>query len=266
MYLADYHTHTRLSIDSQADPHGMARAAWAAGLRELCFTDHVDLIDGAGRPQDFVGWAPYAAQFRQVTGAAPSGLTFRLGLELGEAWERPERAAEITSYPALDFVIGSVHNRPLAEGGADLSLLSYPTAESCHAALRSYFNAMEVLAAMDCFDVLGHIIYPLRYMNRRDGNSVTLEGYFPQLERIFCAAIGKDKGIELNTCRGETVEDWRPILALYRDCGGCIVTLGSDAHRPQDLAKGLPQAAELLKEFGFGLAVYEKRQPNIIKL
>ena len=119
---------------------------------------------------------------------------------------------------------------------------------------------------MDCYDVLGHIIYPLRYMNRRDGNHVALERYLPQLRRIFTTVAARGRGIEVNTCRGETVEDWREVLTLYRDCGGKIVTLGSDAHAPADVGRGIPQAAALLKELGFDLAVYEKRQAKLIPL
>lgn len=45
--------------------------------------------------------------------------------------------------------------------------------------------------------------------------------------------------MEVNTCRGRTLEEWRPILALYRDCGGELVTVGSDAHTPADVGKGV---------------------------
>ena len=41
MYLADYHTHSRMSPDADAPMAELAEAAIAAGLDELCFTDHV---------------------------------------------------------------------------------------------------------------------------------------------------------------------------------------------------------------------------------
>ncbi len=266
MFLTDYHTHTRLSFDSQADPGEMVRAAKGAGLAEICFTDHVDFLDTDGKPQGFGGWGPGQVQFEETAPFAAPDLRLVRGVELGEAWEDPAMAAQVLSWPELDFVIGSVHNLSLSDGGTDLYYISFPDEDACHAVLRPYFDLMERLSQMDCFDVLGHVIYPLRYMNGRDGNAVTLDRYLPQLERIFRAVIAKDKGIEVNTCRGETVEEWREVLGVYRDCGGRIVTLGSDAHRPQDVGKGLAQAAALLREYGFGLATYEKRQPKIIPL
>ena len=44
MYLTDYHTHTVLSPDSETPLSAMADAAAAAGLDELCVTDHCDLL------------------------------------------------------------------------------------------------------------------------------------------------------------------------------------------------------------------------------
>ena len=38
----DYHMHSRVSFDGHDTGLSMARAAADAGLREICFTDHVD--------------------------------------------------------------------------------------------------------------------------------------------------------------------------------------------------------------------------------
>lgn len=263
MYLADYHTHTHLSPDSEAAAIDMAKAAQAAGLMELCFTDHVDFLDFEGHRCGFDGWGAYLKQFQALS---LPGITLRLGVELGEPWEDPALAQEVAAHPAVDFVIGSVHNLSSADGGVDFYFLHYENEADCHRVLGAYFDCMEALSAMDCYDVLGHVIYPLRYMNGRDGNQVTLERYLPQLRRIFTTAAAQGKGIEVNTCRGETVDDWREVLSLYKDCGGKIVTLGSDAHAPADVGKGIPQAAALIKELGFGLAVYEKRKAKLISL
>ena len=41
------------------------------------------------------------------------------------------------------------------------------------------------------------------------------------------------------------------ILRLYRRLGGEIITLGSDAHRPEDVAASSASGQELLRECGF---------------
>ena len=126
---------------------------------------------------------------------------------------------------------------------------------------------MEELAALpDCYDVLGHIIYPLRYMHR-DGQSITLAPYRDRLAHILEQVIAAGRSIEVNTCRGVTVEDWREILTLYRDLGGTLVTTGSDAHFPADVAKGVREACALLQACGFDrVTVYTRRQPELHRL
>ena len=58
MYLCDIHSHTKVSHDSTAELSDMARAAISAGLRELCVTDHHDLLDFDGRPAPPFDWPP----------------------------------------------------------------------------------------------------------------------------------------------------------------------------------------------------------------
>ncbi len=266
MYLTDYHMHTLCSPDGSASLADMADAALAAGMDEICVTDHCDLLDFHGKLDLSFRWGPIEEQLSLARPRFAGRLPIRMGLELGEPWEAPELSRKLYTHPQLDFVIGSVHNLALTDGGIDFYFVNYTDEEACHQVLRPYFSAMERMTALDCYDVVGHVIYPLRYMNGRDGNHVTLEPYLPQLERIFRTVIAKNKAIELNTCRGETLEDWREILALYRDCGGTFATLGSDAHEPENVGRGIPQAARLLKEYGLSLAIYEKHQPKPVTL
>ena len=118
--------------------------------------------------------------------------------------------------------------------------------------------SLALLAATDFYDVLAHLIYPLRYMQA----PVTLNRYQDAIRAILRTAVEKGRGMEVNTCRGRTLEEWRPILALYRDCGGELVTVGSDAHTPADVGKGVRAACALLRECGFRrVCTYEKHQP-----
>lgn len=267
MFLADYHTHSLCSFDGSAPLTELAEAAVNAGMTELCLTDHCDLLNTQGRPDLSFRWGPVEEQLALARPLFEDRLPIRMGVELGAAWEFPDFCGELVSHPELDFVLGSVHNLSLADGGQDFYYVNYKSNEDCYYVLDRYFDCMERLAEMDCYDVLAHIIYPLRYMNGRDGQHAGLERYEAQLRRIFSTVISKGKGIEVNTCRGETVEDWRWTLELYRDCGGRLITLGSDAHLSQDVGKGIRAAAELVKELGFdSVARYIKRKPEMVRL
>ena len=255
MYLADYHTHTQISPDSEAPLAGMVEAACAAGLSELCVTDHCDLLDETGCPARPWDWGPSLEQFQVYSGP----LTLRLGLELGMPHLNPGEAGRICALPELDFIIGSVHNFSPAKGGMDFFFAAYPDEAACHAALDDYFSSVEALISTDYYDVLGHIIYPLRYMPF----PISLERWRDRIRGILETVVSKGKGIEVNTYRGRTLEPWLEILMLYHACGGEIVTLGSDAHIPAHVGAGIPQAAELLRAAGFScVAVYQRRIPH----
>ena len=265
MYYTDYHTHTALSPDGHVPLREMARAAVEAGISELCVTDHYDLLEERGNlPKPPHDWGPSLRQFSETLPEFEGKLTLRLGLELGSAQMNPQYAASLLEMPELDFVIGSLHNWSREKGGEDFYYGDYADEGACHAALDDYFNSMAALAPQGgLYDVLGHIISPLRYMPA----PVPLDRYMERLEAIFKDAVAAGRGIEVNTYRGRTLEAWRPILALYRDCGGEILTVGSDAHVPEGVGRGVPEAYELIRDMGFGyVAAYRRHNPQFIKL
>ena len=111
MYLADYHTHSRISPDAGTSMTDMARAAAAAGLDEICFTDHVEPIVWGGTelrgPYD---WKALSAEFDAAERAMGERIRLRLGIELGDApWDFAHTERLMADAPMLDFVIGSVH-------------------------------------------------------------------------------------------------------------------------------------------------------------
>jgi len=267
MYYADYHAHSNCSFDGNVPMADMAQAAVAAGLSELCITDHCDMLSVQGERRFSYDWAPVLAQREQLLARCGGKLALPMGLELSMSHIDPDAARRILSQPGLDFVIGSVHNRSEAAGGFDLYYETYANPELCYQALDDYFSSMEVLAPLDTYDVLGHIIYPLRYMAVRDGQAVSLDRYADRIRAILRCAAEHGHGIEVNTWTGKTVEPWLPVLKFYKDCGGEIVTVGSDAHIPGGVGRGIPQAYGLLAHAGFRyVTVYRSRKPQFIRI
>lgn len=263
MYLTDYHTHSRLSPDGFVPLEDMARSALDAGLSELCITDHCDLLGGHGEPVTGYDWTPALRQFHETVPEFEGRLKLKLGIEFGSGHLDPDLSASLLARPELDFVIGSVHNMSPQAGGTDFYFLEYHTRADCDAALDNYFDSMDELAKTDYYDVLGHIIYPLRYMHGLG----SMDPYYDRIHELLRTAAGLGRGIEINTYRGRTIEEWRPVLERWRDVGGELVTVGSDAHRPEHVGLGVRDAYELLLDTGFRyVAVYERRKPVPIKI
>ena len=79
--------------------------------------------------------------------------------------------------------------------------------------------------------------------------------YPDELTAVLKRVIERDKGIEINTSGiRQDVGEMLPglsILNLYKSLGGKILTIGSDAHNPHDVAADLEAGYELLKQAGF---------------
>ena len=263
MYYTDYHTHSWLSFDSRAPLSSMAVAMNIMGIHEMCLTDHCDLLDErAQRVYDY-NWFPALEQYDEVAPRFENRLKIKLGLEFGMGHIDPPCAEKILAQPRLDFVIGSVHNYSPELGGGDLYYANTDTPEACSAILKDYFRSMDLLAKSPYYDILGHIIYPLRYM---DENASILD-WMEQVDEILKSVIHSDRGIEVNTNRGLTLTEWTPILKRYKELGGEILTVGSDAHEPMHTGLGIPEAYEMLRSLGFkAVCTYDKRKPTFIDI
>lgn len=271
MYLCDVHTHSLISPDSEAPLSAMADAAMAAGLDELCVTDHCDLLDFDGSPVDFFDWPAAKEQYRAARARTDGRLALRLGLELGSAVCDPSAARRILAQGGdeLDFVLGSLHNWIGTEGNIDLYFSDFHNNMAlARKALSTTLAHTWTLVTQcpDCYDSLAHIIYPLRYI-RRGGLDLSLTEYEEQVRAIFTQVARTGHALEVNTCRGRDVDVWLPLLRWFRACGGELVTLGSDAHQPSDMAKGIREAAALLKAAGFThVTTFRHRKPILHKL
>ena len=155
------------------------------------------------------------------------------------------------------------------EGGRDLYYTDFHSnMELCRRAMESTLDHTWTLVANcpGCYDSLAHIVYPLRYIHR-DGMDLSIDEYEDRVRAIFTQVAKTDHAIEVNVCRGNDLDSWPPLLRWFKECGGKLVTVGADAHRPQDVAKGIPQALEMLKAAGFGcVATYERRKTVLHKL
>ena len=280
MALTDCHTHTEISPDSEAKITDMLTAAQNAGLAAYAVTDHIELC--RWYPQGYYKTQPrneedfydYAVRFElsmaqnlMMREQCPEDMAFVCGIEMGEPDVDWKLSSRIYLDERLDFVIASLHE---LQGKLDFYFLDY-TKEDVEPLLDRYFTDLLAIAQHDCYDVLGHITYPLRYIEGEAGIRVKHERCREAAAEIFRAAIALGKGIELNTSGyrqkyGKPFPD-ETLLRLYKDLGGTILTLGSDAHKPEDVAGGIAQGADLARACGFEkVCYYQKHEPHFITL
>lgn len=273
MQLFDFHIHSNCSDDAKNTMTEMALASAKAGIEVVCFTDHFDLDDyrtGNPIPHPLATWPTVLEQYAAAKAACDGIIDLRLGMELGEANHRPADAARCAAQPELDFILGSIHN---LRNTTDFYYLQYQSLAHCYDLLDLYMAELLELAAMDCYDCMSHIGYTRRYMLAAGYDAViTLNRYGEQLDQIFRTLIQNGRGIELN-CSGfrhpgiATAIPDLPLLKRYRELGGEIITIGTDAHRIVDAGSFIREGYALLAEAGFRyVCLYRNRIPEFIKL
>lgn len=265
--LVNYHFHSICSFDGEYPLTDMCRAAEKAGITRLCLTDHCDLVDEHGKPWDKFSWADVDRQLEAAWAEFPE-LELRRGIELGQAILRPDAAERVLARPDIDFVLGSMHNDPQL---GDYYYMHITDKAQGQALLETYMESLQKLGETDYFDSLAHMTYPLRYMNARDGLGVSLKPLSDQIREILKMLVYRGKALELNTS-GYRTNGGEPlpgeeILRWYRELGGELITVGTDAHMPEHMADGLERGIELLRKTGFRyLTLYNKRKPQQILL
>ena len=250
--LADLHTHSCYSFDAPAHStvDAMCRRAIANGISCLAITDHCD-INGEG-----AGNAPTrAAAFADILDAKErfaGQLTLLAGIELGQAAQFPGEARAILAEHPYDFVLGSLHNFKDVEDFYYMDFSKMPQQE-INAMIDRSLDELCEMCELGFFHALAHITYPHRYV-LRDGRELDFSLFESKLRTLFSTMISKGIALEVNTSTlastGTTLPS-RELLALYRDCGGKLLTLGSDAHAPSSIARGFTETAAVLRDLGF---------------
>lgn len=265
---ADYHTHTRFSPDSRCEPEALCRAAAEKGLREIAVTDHFEFFPPGKFADGHYGFETFAAQQAALARCREQfvgRLTVRSGIEVGQPQCDPEGAARLMEAFSFDYVIGSVHKMK----GVDLGLIDYPD-EKIPALVGENFEMLRVLAETGDFDCMGHIDIIKRYAAVK-GKRIDLLDYQDALDPVLRALACRGKGLEINTsglrqAARETLPAAR-LLRRFRELGGEILTIGSDAHRPEDVGAGFETALAEAKAAGFRyLALFAERKPSFYRI
>ncbi len=259
----DYHTHTSFSEDSNTPMREMVEAACKMGIREMAITDHYD-------PDYPISFGIDLPRYQRALNKTKEEYQGRIkilkgveiGIQLGETLERCREAANSFDY---DFIIGSFH---CAEGYeiCDPEFFQRRSAEASYIAF--YTTVRDGLLKYKDYDVLGHFNVIDRHIHPIPDDSV----YWYLVEEILKTVIADGKGLEINTSSfrygmGERTTPSKEILQRFRELGGEIVTIGSDAHRPRDVGYGFDIAVEMIKSAGLKyLATFDQRIVNFVKL
>lgn len=267
MILADCHTHSAFSSDSEESLENQVLAAVNKGLKTLCITEHFDpdYPDGEFR----LDTPAYKAEFERLRGAYSDKIELLFGVELGLLDYLGDTLTEYTAAYPFDFVIGSSHL--IEENGRlyDPYFPEYFENHTDHNGVVRYFESILAnIRAFGGFDVYGHLDYIVRYTKAK---AYSPAEHAEIIDEILKLLLKMGKGIELNTAGLKYGLGWAhphpEILRRWRELGGELITVGSDAHRAEHIAYDFDTAREILIAAGFNsYAVFRNRKAELLPL
>ncbi|MHA1938908.1 MAG: histidinol-phosphatase HisJ family protein [Candidatus Thorarchaeota archaeon] len=280
--MMDYHIHPAYSADAEGTLDEFCGAALKGGLREICFTTHLDsdpvrddsyvMVRGERVSVHDPGWfEDYENHVRTLGDEyASEGLNVLFGVEVDLYTGIIEDLPDAFHRTEFDLVIGSVHL-------IDHKAISLK--EEAYAIFKKYgleqigniyYDLIKDMLKTGLFDILGHLdIY------RRYG-----EGFFgPEIHSIWkphiddLCRIMKAQGVgyEINTSslrRGfpEPMPE-RAIVEAMHERGIETVTVGSDAHHPSEVGGGITDVLNLLRNRGIHeVTVFNNRKSKKIDI
>ena len=264
---ADFHMHSSFSSDSDAPMEDMVRSAITHHLDKICFTEHMDFDFPPGEFDFITDVASYEKKLMEVREKYKEQIDIRFGIEIGLQTHLKDKLQDFTTSYPFDFIIGSNHlalgqdpyeQKVFQEYGEERTYLSY------------FENFLENIKIHKCFQVCGHLDYILRYGPNRN-TTFSYRKYGDLLDEFLKVIIYNGIGLECNTSGFKYglghPHPTEEILIRYRELGGEILTMGSDAHAPLHVGYEFPRAAALLKDCGFTYyTVFKDKKPEFLLL
>jgi histidinol-phosphatase (PHP family) len=271
--LLDYHLHSTCSVDGISTIAQYCRCAAEQKFIEIGFCEHAD-FDPRDRGCGFFDYTFFHRQIKAQRERYGDSLAIRAAVEVTYQASLEKEIRAFLESKELDYVVGSVH---LVEDGQGWAIVSeegrcerYFTRRSVREAYQPYLAEMRRAVESDLFDLIGHLDLVKRYGVRYYGPFAP-SLFAAEVREILKLAVERGVGLEINTSGlRQAPRETYPgleVLRWYRELGGQVLTVGSDAHSVKDLGKGIAEALGLAREAGFdAVTLFEKREPRRLKI
>lgn len=270
----DSHIHSKNSHDSKQTLDEICTSAINKGLKGVSVCDHVDMCFSKGL-KTYGHMKTCIEEVKAAKEKYKNELKILQGIEMAEYFFDPEEAEQILHLCEYDVILGSSHTVYLEDFDDSYSRLDFSENvpdDKIYRLIKKYLYQLREMAEKTDFDVLAHINCPMRYINGKYKRNLDIMKFKKEITEILEIIISKEIALEMNTSgvSSNSIDGLMPnreIIALYKKMNGKLITLGSDAHVPQNISNGFALTKELLKREGFNCYYYfEKRKPHPVSL
>lgn len=254
----DFHLHTTVSFDGRGKPEEMVNAAAKAGLKKICFTDHLDYDPMGMNPNLAFDTKQYNEAYDQLV---HSEVEICRGIEFGMTPDNRDILERDLQRRPFDFVIGSVH----FIDGLDIYYQPFWEGRTAQEAFkRTLEQTLECVRVHDQYDVLGHLTYAAKQPPNPGHRPICYGDFRELIDEILRTLAQKGKGLEINTSGVDSCGAFLPdavCLKRFKELGGEIVTVGSDAHDADRVGQYCKDACQMVSDvFGY-VCTFKDRKP-----
>lgn len=257
--MVDYHTHTILSdgIDTYEE---MIRVAISKGLDEIGFSEHICLkpVEWA---MSLVDIPVMTRQIISLKGKYKDRIKIRYGIEVDYFPGYDSEMQDLIKSIPVDYVIGSVHFIDDWNFDTDQSLIGKWSNDQLYT---HYFELVQGAAATGLFDIIGHLDLIKKFRLYPESNQDKL---FEDTIRVIKQY---DLVVELNTGGVDRpCAEFTPSPKLLEMCyrHNVPVTISSDAHSADQIARHYESALDLLVQIGYREIVgFKNRTRRMIRI
>ncbi len=255
----DYHMHSDFSADCETPMEATIESAIEKGFKEICFTEHIDYEYPDPTIEFDLDLAMYDKKIKELQQKYYQQITIQKGVEIGVQPHLLRRYDALLESESFDFIICSLH----AADKKNLHRGDFFYNRTPEEAYELYYE--ELLYCVKNFhqySVLGHLDLVKRYKKL-----TTNANFHDIIQEIFTTIIPQGKGIEVNASGyGYGLNSAMPsidIIKLYKECGGEIITVGSDAHIADHVGHRFKEIYKMLDKIGFKyIATFHNLEPE----
>lgn len=264
--IVDYHTHTELCKHAHGGVEDYVRKAIDRGFDEVGCSDHAPLpeeYDDIHRMTLEEYFSSYAPSVTEAIEKYHKRIRIKRGIEVDFLEWAAEWNAKFIAENDFDFVIGSVHF--VGPHGEEKPLFGreYDSSE-IESLYEGYFVELANSAKCGMFDIIGHcdIVKKFGAFSSRHVEELTREALHQIKKAGLC--------IEINTS-GLRRPEHEPypsekVLAIAHELK-IPLTLGSDAHSPDQVGMDFDVAIGLIEKYASGkISVFDRRKRTELKV
>ncbi len=263
--MMDYHLHGNFCGHGTGDLEDYVREALKKGIREIGFSAHLPKVTA---PDPYHAMLEedlprYVEKVNSLAEKYDGEIVIKLGIEADyfEGYEDRTRSL-VESYP-FDYVIGSLHFIGDWHFTSRAGLPRYRE-EDPDEVFPVYFELLEKMILSGIFDVVGH---PDALKRSFFIPTIPLE---PCYRKVTSAIKKMDMAAEVNSAGlrrdAGSIYPSRGFLSVLIE-EGVPLTLGSDAHSPEDVGRDLDVALKTIVEEGGGeIALFDKRKRLSVRI